>query len=210
MNKITQVLSIASFLGVIILLGINFSTQKNQTLTDNKQILVDSLDVEGLNTNLSISVIDIDSLKKNYSYYLDRMNEIQADQKKLINKQKQYQNTLASKEQALQQQVRTNMFKTQAAFDAATQKLQSEGMKMQEDLANSEKAIYEKDALYQKELVDEVTKVVNSYAEKNGIDYVVLSGSTSNVLYINQSFDITTSIVSILNDNYNVTNKVGK
>lgn len=210
MNKITQVLSIASFLGVIILLGMNFSTQKNQSLTDNKQILVDSLDVEDLNTNLSISVIDIDSLKKNYSYYLDRMNEIQSDQKKLINKQKKYQNTLASKEQALQQQVRTNMFKTQAAFDAATQKLQSEGMKMQEDLANSEKAIYEKDALYQKELVDEVTKVVNSYAEKNGIDYVVLSGSTSNVLYINQSFDITTSIVSILNDNYNVTNKVGK
>lgn len=204
MNKITQILSIASFIGVVVLLGLNFTKSNHNSSKVNKNVLVDSLDIKDGNTSLSIAVIDIDSLKENYSYYLDRMNEIQNDQKKLINKQKQYQNTLASKEKALQQQIQTNMFKTQAAFDAATQKLQSEGLKMQEDLANSERAIYDKDALYQKELVDEVTKVVNSYAINNGIDYVVLSGSTSNVLYTNKSFDITTSVVSILNDNYNL------
>ena len=77
-------------------------------------------------------------------------------------------------------------------------------MKMQEDLESAEKSIYEKDALYQKELVDEVTNAVNNYASKNGIDYVVLSGSTSNVLYVNSEFDITVSIVNFLNNNYSV------
>lgn len=203
MNKLTSVLSILSFVGVVFLFLLN--NYSSPITNINEQVVVsDSLSNEVVsNSNVHLAIIDIDSLKLNYTFYIDRMTEIQSDQKRLVNKQKQYQKTLMLKEKALQQQVQTNMFKTQAAFDAATQKLQSEGLKMQEDLANLEQQILKKDALYQTELVSQVTSVVKEYAKENGINYVVLSGSTSGVLYVDDELDITNHVVLVLNNNYN-------
>lgn len=149
-------------------------------------------------TNGTVAVIDIDSLANNADF-------CKKGQEDLMAKQKNYQNQLNSKGQALQkamadfqQKAQSGAFTTQAQGEAAQNKIIKQQQALQSFQEKIEKEMAEATDAYQKELRAKLQEFLKEY-NADGRFKVIISKSGDNVLYTDPSVDITKDVIVGLN-----------
>ncbi|MFN8713425.1 MAG: OmpH family outer membrane protein [Bacteroidota bacterium] len=205
-NRISLLLNVVLLAAVAVLFFLHFKG-KSTAETDNKQPKKNDSATPKLTfevpKNLAgarVLYVNIDSINFRYEAIADLTRETEA---KLINLQSRYQKRqleLQEKGYTLQQKITAG---TISATDAeAEEKAYNAGI---EDLARMETELgYLQNTAAKKNeiIVDEVSSYFKEYSKTKGIDFILGYGSSSNVLYANDSLDVTSDVLNALNATY--------
>ena len=152
--------------------------------------------------------MNIDSIDSKYEAFADLSKEAGGNYAYL---QKQYQKKAADLQQRYdlyQQKIEMktissdDAIKEEAAINAGAEELK----KMEANIGALEGAAMEKNA----RITNDITTYFKSYSKSKGIDFILAYGGASNVLYANDSLDITADVLNALNENYRKTKPAGK
>lgn len=159
---------------------------------------------------LKIGVVSLDSLYKNYEYYVDANKQIEAqlkrNQQTLANKMQQAQKAYAS----YMEKAQKGLFTSQAQVDAEEKRItamQQEGAQLEQRYAE-EAMKAQTDA--QKALHDEVTAQLKAFNADKKYDLILTSVGLEGVMYAGEGFDITQEVLDFLNAAYQAKSKETK
>ena len=159
---------------------------------------------------LKIGVVSLDSLYKNYEYYVDANKQIEAqlkrNQQTLANKMQQAQKAYAS----YMEKAQKGLFTSQAQVDAEEKRItamQQEGAQLEQRYAE-EAMKAQADA--QKALHDEVTAQLKAFNADKKYDLILTSVGLEGVMYAGEGFDITQEVLDFLNAAYQAKSKEAK
>ena len=159
---------------------------------------------------LKIGVVSLDSLYKNYEYYVDANKQIEAqlkrNQQTLANKAQQAQKAYAS----YMEKAQKGLFTSQSQVDAEEKRItamQQEGAQLEQRYAE-EAMKAQTDA--QKALHDEVTAQLKAFNADKKYDLILTSVGLEGVMYAGEGFDITQEVLDFLNAAYQAKSKETK
>ena len=159
---------------------------------------------------LKIGVVSLDSLYKNYEYYVDANKQIEAqlkrNQQTLANKAQQAQKAYAS----YMEKAQKGLFTSQSQVDAEEKRItamQQEGAQL-EQRYTEEAMKAQADA--QKALHDEVTAQLKAFNADKKYDLILTSVGLEGVMYAGEGFDITQEVLDFLNAAYQAKSKETK
>ena len=159
---------------------------------------------------LKIGVVSLDSLYKNYEYYVDANKQIEAqlkrNQQTLANKMQQAQKAYAS----YMEKAQKGLFTSQAQVDAEEKRItamQQEGAQLEQRYAE-EAMKAQADA--QKALHDEVVAQLKAFNADKKYDLILTSVGLEGVMYAGEGFDITQEVLDFLNAAYQAKSKETK
>ena len=159
---------------------------------------------------LKIGVVSLDSLYKNYEYYVDANKQIEAqlkrNQQTLANKAQQAQKAYAS----YMDKAQKGLFTSQSQVDAEEKRItamQQEGAQLEQRYAE-EAMKAQADA--QKALHDEVVAQLKAFNADKKYDLILTSVGLEGVMYAGESFDITQEVLDFLNAAYQAKSKETK
>lgn len=159
---------------------------------------------------LKIGVVSLDSLYKNYEYYVDANKQIEAqlkrNQQTLANKAQQAQKAYAS----YMEKAQKGLFTSQSQVDAEEKRItamQQEGAQLEQRYAE-EAMKAQTDA--QKALHDEVVAQLKAFNADKKYDLILTSVGLEGVMYAGEGFDITQEVLDFLNAAYKAKSKETK
>ena len=189
-----------------LLLGSCNKKQNGQTTTSDSLTAVTADPTH----QLKIGVVSLDSLYKNYEYYVDANKQIEAqlkrNQQTLANKAQQAQKAYAS----YMEKAQKGLFTSQSQVDAEEKRItamQQEGAQLEQRYAE-EAMKAQTDA--QKALHDEVVAQLKAFNADKKYDLILTSVGLEGVMYAGESFDITQEVLDFLNAAYQAKSKETK
>lgn len=212
-NNLTNILLVVLIISVGILFYMHFSSTKEIAAVKNNLTKTDSVAPQlsfSIPKNLAgarVLYVNIDTIDAKYEAFADLSKEAGNNYAYI---QKQYQ----KKATELQQQYDTyqqNMankllsenddLAAQARLNAGAEELK----KLENQISALEGSAMEKNAI----ITNDISTYFKSYARDKKIDYILAYGGASNVLYANDSLDVTSDVLKSLNENYRL-NKPSK
>jgi len=213
MNKLSSILSILSFIGVIILFSLYFSSLPQDDTNTDKTIKIDSLSADKL--GFPVAYVDIDSIMKNYKFIKKMQNELDSQYKsseaKLKSKVKLYENETKKFQESLAMYQR---LAANGALTKAEQNIQEQGLakdqqkllKKQQDIANLQRKLEQQFVQNQTKLQTEMSvsiqKFLKEYSSELNYTYVLVKGPGSSVWFGVDSLNISNKLVDALNQEF--------
>ena len=156
--------------------------------------------------DLTIAYINSDSVLKNYDFLKDNKVVLEAKTKKMDSDYRNRAQSLQNEITAYQRnQSSLTIGQARALEEDLTKKQQNLQMYQQslsQELMNEESKL-------NKELYDRITAFLKKYSADNGLQVVLKFDPTSDVLYGGESLDITSIVVTGLNESYKVEKETG-
>jgi outer membrane protein len=209
-NNLSAILNVLLLIAVGVLFYLHFTSKKEINAVKDKADSTPKLTFS-VPKNLAgarVLYVNIDSIDAKYEAFADLSKEAGGNYAYM---QKTYQ----KKAQDLQQRYDTyqqkiemktissdDAIKEEAAINAGMEELK----KMEANISALEGAAMEKNA----RITNDITTYFKSYSKDKGIDFILAYGGASNVLYANDSLDITADVLNALNENYRKTKPAGK
>ena len=195
MKNFSNILNVVLFLAVAVLYYLHFTKCSGCSKSSPQTQLA----IQKMSGGAKVVFINSDSLMEQYSKFKDMSNELEQQEKALSDK-------IRAKEEGLQRDYVELMQKAQAGkITEFTAKTQQEDLMKRNDALQKEKQI-EGDALMRKAktqndaLINEVSKFFKeNKAAYGNYDMVVGYQKNGAFLYVNDSLDITKSVISDLN-----------
>jgi len=204
MKNLNIIFNIALSAAIIVLFLLFFNLKKEKQSTKTQQEQTTTKTINNTATPYKTAFINVDTLLSNYKLY----NKLQAD---LLAKQKSMEATINQKSTQLQkdanlfqQKMQTNSFLSQESAQRQEQDLykrQQDLMDLKDKLSNDLVAESQK---MQKQLLDTVTLFLKEYNKQLGNTFIFNAAS---FLYSDSSYDITDTVVSMLNKRYEISTK---
>jgi outer membrane protein len=157
-----------------------------------------------------MAYVNGDSLNAKYKFIVDKSKVLEQKYKQAeLNVQKEYNARKLEVDQLMQHAQSGNMRDEEAPFvEEKLLKLQGE---MQQIEQQASKAVMEREAELQNELMERVNVFMNNYAKSKGIDYIVNYQPTTNfILFGNNAYDVTSEVIALLNAEYEKEQAGGK
>ncbi len=209
-NNLSTILNFVLLAAVAVLFYLHFSSKNDVAETKGKTDSTPKLSFS-VPKNLAgahVLYVNIDSIDSKYEAFTDLSKEAGGNyaylqknyQKKALELQQRYD----TYQQKVQMQTISgdDAIKEEAAINAGMEDLK----KMEANISALEGVAMEKNA----RITAEITTYFKSYAKDKGIDFILAYGGASNVLYANDSLDVTEDVLSALNDNYRKTKPADK
>jgi outer membrane protein len=193
MKNITVVLSSLSLIGVLVLFGMHFSGQKQNS---NTSVPVPVTASGGPNR---IAYVNIDSLEAKYEVLKTKRDEFKHRQEQMESELQRSYGQMQSDANEVQKKAQANTL-TQAEYEAAQKRLGQ----MQQSLESrkqslTDQLVKEQDD-FNKQLKSSLDAFLEEYNKTRHYDYIFSNaGAGSAVLYANKAFDITRDVVDGLN-----------
>lgn len=212
-NRISLLLNVVLLAAVAVLFYLHF--KGNTPETESKQ----SVKTDSASPKLTFEVpknlagarvlyVNIDSINTRYDAITDLTRETEAYMKNLDARYQKRQMEVQEQYSKYQQRVQAG---TISATEAeAEEKSLNSGMeelaKMERELGQLQNNAFKKN----EKIVTEVSSYFKEYSKTKGIDFILGYGSASNVLYANDSLDVTADVLNALNATYRQTKGGGK
>ena len=203
MKNLANILSALSLVGVIVLFVMFFQTKGNVAGDVEDGILKDSTSVEVIDSTETgkLALIDVQRITNEYGYY----KEIVV---KLESKQKRAEAKYMRKAQAFQKEYEAFMKKAQMGAFLTQESQQQQEMDLrqkQESLSYLEQELSQKLQIEMQKLDAQATDTIMSYLKKfnKKAQYDLILNSAT-ILDAGVTVDVTDTILSILNTQYNL------
>lgn len=189
MKNLSLVLNIVLIIAVAVLFYLQFN--EKSTSQEEKSIMSAAA--------YSVAYINSDSVLQKYDYFAELQGELQAKSKKL---ESEYQN----RAQGLQKEFNDYQRNINNLTIGQAKALEEDLMKKQQNLRVYQESLSQEllkeEARISQELYNRVTGFLNDYSEKKGLQLVVKYNQGSDVLYANDSMNITNEVIKGLNEAY--------
>jgi len=196
-KNISLILNIVLIIAVGVLYYLQFNTPEKESTEPN---ILNA-------TEYSVAYINSDSVLEKYDYFKKLQEDLQAKSQKL---EKEYQN----RAQGLQKEVTDYQRNINNLTIGQAKALEEDLMKKQQNLRMYQESLsqqlMQEQAKINEDLYKRVTKFLKDYSEKRGLELVVKYNQGSDVLYANDSMNITHSVIEGLNDQYAKEQQEGK
>ena len=149
-----------------------------------------------------MAYVNGDSLNANYKFIVEKSKVLEQKYKQAeLNVQKEYNQRKLEVDQLMEYAQGGKMTDAEAPeVEAKLLQLQSEMQRIEQQAT---KAVMEREAELQNELMNRVSTFMDNYAKQKGIDYIVNYLPTTNfILYGNNAYDVTSEVISLLNAEY--------
>ncbi|CAN5190540.1 hypothetical protein BH09BAC5_BH09BAC5_18510 [soil metagenome] len=209
-NNLSILFNILLVIAVAVLFYLNFANRKSIAVVKNSSDSTPELKFT-VPKNLAgahVLYVNIDSIDAKYEAFKDLSKEAGGNyaymqknyQKKALELQQRYD----SYQQKVQMATISSddAVKEEAAINAGMEELK----KMETNISALEGVAMEKNA----RITNDITTYFKTYSKDKGIDYILAYGGASNVLYANDSLDITVDVLQALNENYRKTKPADK
>jgi len=207
MKNLNIIINTVLLAAVIVLFLLYFNLKKEGQPAKTQQEQTPTTTINNAATPYKTAFINVDTLLSHYKLY----NKLQAD---LLSKQKSMEARINRKSTQLQkdanlfqQKLQTNSFLSQESAQQQKQELykrQQKLMDLKDKLSNDLVAESQK---MQKQLLDTVTLFLKNYNKQLGNTFIYNAAS---FLYSDSSYDITKTVVSMLNKRYETSTKQTK
>jgi outer membrane protein len=149
-----------------------------------------------------MAYINGDSLNAKYKFIVDKTKLLEQKYKQAeLNVQKEY-NSRKEQVDALMEHAQSGKMSDDEAPLVEEKLLQLQN-EMQNIEAQASRAVMEREAELQNDLMKRVSVFMDNYAKTKGIDYIVNYQPTTNfILYGNNAYDVTSEVISLLNAEY--------
>jgi outer membrane protein len=178
-----------------------FSDCKNKPATaDAPKAATNEVAIAAGMAAAKIAFVNIDSLQERYSWFKQKKSEFEQKEKSLAA-------SLQSKAAAFQNEYAALQEKAQGGTVPPAQ-LQQEGEKMQQkqqglvaERDRKTKELMDETQKFNTELMKKINEVLATLQKDKGYDYVIRHSNESGsaFLYVNEKFDITNDVLTILN-----------
>jgi outer membrane protein len=204
MKRLPLILNIVLAVAVIVLYVLYFTgigaAKKKSSLSDLPA---------GSPKSGSIYFVQIDSVISQYDLARDLSGELQtkysASESEFQGKQKAYQNDVNDYQYKAQRGLITRSEAQQTEQDLYAK--QQNLVKLQQDLSQE---LSEKQAVMNRQVINAIMEYLKKNSAELNYKYVLGTSFGGNILYANDSLDITRNIVTGLNDEYKTTKKEKK
>lgn len=174
------------------------------------EVAVNNTAVDGSD---KIVFINIDSMLNKYDLYLDKKSELEKQSKSaeqaLVSKIEAFQRRYGK----FQQEISEIQQKANTIAPIELKKMEEKYALQQQNLAKEEEALMkqrenaavdleQKLQVMQKDLQEKIDTYLAKIADQKGYDFVLMKGSTGNVMYGKKGLDITEQTVKTLNEEY--------
>ncbi|MDR0364467.1 MAG: OmpH family outer membrane protein [Bacteroidales bacterium] len=205
-SKTSLILSILSFIGVIVLFIFHFTGNKSGNIESTPQSATQSSDYAqspnrnvSFDDNLAIGYVDTDRIMKEYKL----VEEIQKDVNSMRErKTKQFENKISK----LQSDVQSYMQTGSSLSLAQQQEREAEFQRRESELANEEQQIMAEITDYNVSknivLADSIVSYINRYNKNYNYTLILEKSGINGVIYGDTALDITSDIVNGLNEEY--------
>lgn len=196
MKRISLVINIVLAVAVIVLYILFF------TGTGSKNIKNEAGSGTGVRAGSDIYYVQIDSVLSNYDMAKDLAGQLET-------KFTSSDATLKSKQESYQKEVNDYQYKVQRGLvtRADAQNLEQQLYAKQQDLVNLQQnlseEINEQQIVMNRQVIDAIMQYMKESSEQYNYEYVLATSFGTNVLYANDSLDITKSVIAGLNEKYN-------
>jgi outer membrane protein len=196
MKKFQLVLNIVLALAVIALFVLHFTG-----IGANKKLNSDDSLAFGIDANNEIFFVEIDTVISKFNLAKDLSAELES-------KYNSSDAALKSKQQAYEKDVNDYQYKAQRGLITRTEAAdieqtlyakQQELVQLQQDLTNE---INEKQSVMNRQVINAIMEYLKVNSSQFNYKYVLGASFGGNVLYANDSLDISASIIKGLNDKY--------
>ncbi len=183
---------------IIALIALFTACGGNNTKKETKSTTPDKLESRPAG-NLKIAFYVQDTLKTQYTYYVEQDSLI-------AKKQMSLQNQLVAKDKELQSSYANYQSRMQAGQlsqmddQKYQQKLQKMQMDMEQFQQNEGQKLQVETATKLDEIGNKIDAAAKLYCEKHGIDMLLVYGKGGQFSYINSAFDVTEEFTNFLND----------
>jgi len=193
MKNVSIVLNVILVVAVAFLFYLQFSDK-----TEIKEVSSDG-NLPVAFDEVSIAYVNSDSLLSNYKLTEEIAN-------KLAEKQGKFEREYQSRAEGLQNEI-SDFQRTAANLTVAQGKALEENlMKKQQNLMRYQESLStqlrQEEAKLNEELYDNVSKFLKEYGKENDLQLVLTYSRGSGVLYANEGLDISTQVISGLNEAY--------
>lgn len=211
-NNLSALLNIVLLIAVGILFYLHFTS--NKEIADVKKSQKNDTAPRltfNIPKNLAgarVLYVNIDSIDKKYEAFADLSKEAGGSLEAMT---KQYQSRTLKLQQRYETYQQKATAQTISADDAqkeedAINKESDYLQNLQAQINNLQNAAMEKNML----ITNQITTYFKEYSKAKGIDFILGYGSNSNVMYANDSLDITDDVLNALNANYRQTKAAPK
>jgi len=183
---------------VIVLFILQFTGRKGDTK---------SLEVAGAITNstgshLPVAFIRTDSLMAKYKFFIDLSNDLlkKQEDKTLIIKQRDDQ--LKKDIADFYQKVQNNVFISQERAQQEQSRLEGRQQDLQKLVAQSDREMSIEQAKTSQQLQDTIIAALKIFNTPRKYELIFANAGTDNILYADDSYDITNEVVAFLNARY--------
>jgi outer membrane protein len=201
-NNLSLFLNVLLIIAVGVLFYLQISSKKAiaevKSQTDSAPAL--TFDVPENLAGARVLYVNIDTINTKYEAFTDLSKQAGGS---YANLQKSYQKKamdLQSRYDLYQQKVQNGAIssedavKEEAALNAGMEEIKN----MEARIQALEGTAMEQNA----RITNDITTYFKTYSKDKGIDYILAYGGASNVLYANDSLDITSDVLEALNENY--------
>ncbi|MGM0613569.1 MAG: OmpH family outer membrane protein [Bacteroidota bacterium] len=189
-------INVLLIIAVIVLFVLQFSNNQGTTQTSDTEKNVSP------GQNLKVAYVNTDSVLSKYKLVEVMEAKLQGEGEAMQKELQRRQQQLAQKYQQYQQSVKNNSISVE------------EANRVEEELRKEEEELYQLQQEYSqqyanqtrgmnKELVDTLRTFLNRYNRSSRFDYILAKSTTNNnILYSNDSLNITPKIINKLNEEY--------
>jgi outer membrane protein len=196
MKRVSLVLNIVLAVAVIVLYVLHFTGTGMSKNSKN-----DALSASGVKAGSDIFYVQIDSVISNFDMAKDLSGELES---KFNNSDAQ----LKSRQTAYQKEVNDYQYKVQRGLVTRSdaQNIEQQLYVKQQDLVslqqNLTNEINEQQAVMNRQVINAIMEFMKENSAKLNYKYVLATSFGNNVLYANDSLDITKSVIAGLNEKY--------
>ena len=199
MKNISIILNAVLVVAVLVLFYLQFSGKEQQKNTDKKENHV-------VAANGEIAYVNIDSLRKNYTFYKD-LGEL------LFEKQQNLEANLNRKMAAyekeaidFQEKIQKHLV-TQRQAEEMQQKLMGKQQSLLQLKENLSQQLMQDEMNMNKQLQDSLASFFNSFNADKRFKIILSISIGQNILYGDEALDITETVIEGLNERYGTTKK---
>jgi len=160
---------------------------------------------------MKVAFVLLDTLKEYCQQYKDTIDVYEKKAQSIEATLKQKEKNVVNQQQAFQRKMQQNQFTSEEQAQNEYNRI----MALQQQFLQDQQSLAAKlDAQTQsalKAVVDSITSFVNVYGKEKAYDFIFCkSTGIDNVLFANESYDVTEEVVKLLNERYDIARGGGK
>jgi outer membrane protein len=192
MKNLSLILNVVLLVAVAVLFYLHFAGPGEHKATE-------AAGASGGVIDAKIAFINADSVLKNYEYLKAGKKQLEEKGQKL---DQEYRNRAMGLQGEIQNYQRTvnNLTLSQAKALEEDLGRKQQNLKMYEQTLTQQ--LMEEEQKLNKELYDRVTAFLKSYGQEKGLDVVLKFDPTSDLLFAGEALDITSDVITGLNEAY--------
>ncbi len=198
MKRLPLILSILALIAVAVLYILHFTGAIKQT-TEERADLSEMMNIPAVESPLVY--INIDSLLSDYEYYEELQDQLTGRQQEL-EAELNSQSSLFEKGAAdFQNKVQKGLVTRREAAEMEQQLLQ-EQQNLIQLRDNLSRQLAEEEQVMNRKLINNIMEFLEEYNKDKGYQYIFSNSFGDNILFANESLDITRDVTHKLNEHY--------